>query len=661
MEPDLFAKEVCTVNTSQLVWLVRANHGQAGISQLLERLGSISEDYLRATENWISLEALFRLFDNLHTIYSNPSPQLFFNLGMDVQATQGGALVTIVKWVGTPEAVIRSSPSYNRRFNEDQEIEVVELGRGHALIANFFRPDYFERERLDQCYWTRGILAGAPSIFGQKPAKVREIACSFRLEEILKRDYAYLDLSVEEKDGRIYINSEEYAHRVALAFRECNPLFLSARDTPQGIEKGTRQVLSGGYQEIGESDEFVGYVVTKTLNIDGEAIIKEGEIYNAPYCLYELTWEPVSIWRRLYQKTIGRIPLFFGRIRELEDLLDKYEGLVDTLERKVQERTAELETEKLRTEAALHNLEQATQRLIQLETEITLRGYAAAHRHEWNTHLMILRAFAEILSDISDYFSRLYLSGADMCGFISREQLEQLANAREAAMRYGQAAAEYATMTGTPIHKRLAQCVKSIIGELDTLSQLSEELKTDSDPSRVHLIPERIEKTIELALYTYTEAMKQQGVPEITTEIDYPPNLPMVLYNRPKIYQALLLHLRNAYQSILKRMQESGYSDDKPRISVHICCDIGSQSEEQRVYITISDNGTGIADEDLSKIFERFYSTTDMGTGIGLALAKEIIEVTHKGLIYARSRLGKGSEFIWELPVYHNPVYQEVE
>lgn len=60
------------------------------------------------------------------------------------------------------------------------------------------------------------------------------------------------------------------------------------------------------------------------------------------------------------------------------------------------------------------------------------------------------------------------------------------------------------------------------------------------------------------------------------------------------------------------------------------------------IKITIFDDGKGITDEELSKIFEPYYSTKKDGTGIGLAIAKKIVE-DHKGKIEIESKLGEGT------------------
>lgn len=71
--------------------------------------------------------------------------------------------------------------------------------------------------------------------------------------------------------------------------------------------------------------------------------------------------------------------------------------------------------------------------------------------------------------------------------------------------------------------------------------------------------------------------------------------------------------------------------------------------------ISIKDNGSGISSEDIKSIFDRFYRITNLksnhiGTGIGLALVKQIVEL-HKGDITVKSELDKGSEFIVKLPL----------
>lgn len=98
------------------------------------------------------------------------------------------------------------------------------------------------------------------------------------------------------------------------------------------------------------------------------------------------------------------------------------------------------------------------------------------------------------------------------------------------------------------------------------------------------------------------------------------------------------------------------YSPDGGVITVRLT------ENQNRVILSISDQGLGIPRKDLNKIFDRFYrvdkarSRAQGGTGLGLAIAKEIIEA-HHGRIWADSSEGKGSTFYISLP--YEPMSEE--
>jgi signal transduction histidine kinase len=98
--------------------------------------------------------------------------------------------------------------------------------------------------------------------------------------------------------------------------------------------------------------------------------------------------------------------------------------------------------------------------------------------------------------------------------------------------------------------------------------------------------------------------------------------------------------LSQAFLNILKNAIEA--SDDAPvRASARRTGD--------RIEVVIRDEGPGLPVEALARIFEPFYTTKSKGMGIGLYLAKRIIEA-HGGTIKARSQEGAGTEFRIELP-----------
>jgi signal transduction histidine kinase len=71
------------------------------------------------------------------------------------------------------------------------------------------------------------------------------------------------------------------------------------------------------------------------------------------------------------------------------------------------------------------------------------------------------------------------------------------------------------------------------------------------------------------------------------------------------------------------------------------------------VKIWIVDNGSGISTSIQQKIFDPFFTTKPVGqgTGLGLSISYQIIADKHKGQLICNSALGKGSEFLIEIPV----------
>jgi signal transduction histidine kinase/CheY-like chemotaxis protein/AraC-like DNA-binding protein len=96
----------------------------------------------------------------------------------------------------------------------------------------------------------------------------------------------------------------------------------------------------------------------------------------------------------------------------------------------------------------------------------------------------------------------------------------------------------------------------------------------------------------------------------------------------------------------------------KISVSVSVGQDRQDQAKEEVdfVYISIRDTGIGISQEQLAHIFDRFYQAEGpkgrghKGTGIGLALTKELIRL-HHGKIDVHSQVGKGTEFVFQLPM----------
>ena len=79
---------------------------------------------------------------------------------------------------------------------------------------------------------------------------------------------------------------------------------------------------------------------------------------------------------------------------------------------------------------------------------------------------------------------------------------------------------------------------------------------------------------------------------------------------------------------------------------------VSTKKNNGKVEIKVADNGNGIPQKVLDKIFQPFFTTkpTGQGTGLGLSLAYDIITKGHGGELKVETKEGEGSEFIVQLP-----------
>jgi len=128
----------------------------------------------------------------------------------------------------------------------------------------------------------------------------------------------------------------------------------------------------------------------------------------------------------------------------------------------------------------------------------------------------------------------------------------------------------------------------------------------------------------------------------ITIEKRIQENLPKIGIDPDRIIQVLNNLIGNAIK----------FTPDNGKVSVGARLSEGGSGIE----VSVEDTGVGIEEKNLTKVFDKFYqigerSSTDVnGTGIGLAVAKEIVEL-HGGRIWAESEKGQGARFIFTLPI----------
>ena len=173
--------------------------------------------------------------------------------------------------------------------------------------------------------------------------------------------------------------------------------------------------------------------------------------------------------------------------------------------------------------------------------------------------------------------------------------------------------------------------VKDVRQEVAQINRILTDLLQTARPHRPEVRPSDLNVTVEHAVML---ARQQVISRPVKIELQKDLTLPNVEHDSDQIHQVLLNLLLNAVQAI----EGSGTI----RVSL--------LALDNEAVILVSDTGRGILPENLANIFRPFYTTKGNGTGLGLSLARRIVE-GHHGHIEVESEVGIGTEFRVFLPL----------
>ena len=186
----------------------------------------------------------------------------------------------------------------------------------------------------------------------------------------------------------------------------------------------------------------------------------------------------------------------------------------------------------------------------------------------------------------------------------------------------------YTKLINEPVFE---ECIKMIIDHVDLIRNLVNEFSSfarfpTANPEPCDL-PPIIEETI--ALY-------KEGHQNVTFKISIADDIPILNLDRQQIKQAMINLVDNAIAAIKNRGNVFIALTHDPILNM--------------VRIEVSDNGTGISDENKTRLFEPNFSTKKSGMGLGLTIVSSIV-ADHRGMIRIQDNRPRGAKFVIELPV----------
>lgn len=406
--------------------------------------------------------------------------------------------------------------------------------------------------------------------------------------------------------------------------------YLNPANKPDGWEQKGLLAFAGGVKEVSELSRIEGrpylrmfrpmLTTAGCLNCHGEQGYKVGDVRGgisvavpmAPYDKIESASmrNMAFIYLLLWGVGVGAILFFYRRIQNKQLLIleseGKYRELNASLEKRVEERTRELEENRQMLMEIVDNLnekttelEQANTRLLELERLKSM--FIASMSHELRTPLNSIIGFSSILHD-------------EWVGPVNAEQKENLA-----------------------IVLRCGKYLLNLINDVIDVSKI--------EAGKIESLPEEFDlhDLLDEALSLVKKELEEKGL-----ELQVPAFSQTLYTDRHRLLQCVLNLLSNAV-----KFTESG----RIAVEVQLVPSPATGPEEQAVEITVADTGIGIRAEDQARMFQpfvRLLSATQAnipGTGLGLYLSRKLAREILHGEINMTSEYGHGSRFTIKIPV----------
>jgi signal transduction histidine kinase len=293
----------------------------------------------------------------------------------------------------------------------------------------------------------------------------------------------------------------------------------------------------------------------------------------------------------------------------------------DELEKIVGERTAELRKQKEQVETTLNELRSTQAQLIQSEKMASLGELTAGIAHEIQNPLNFVNNFSEVNAELIDEMKEAIDKG-------NIEQVKAIAD----DIKDNQKKINHHGKRADAIVKGMLQHSRNSSGEkeLTDINALTDEY-------------------LRLAYHGLRAKNKSFNA---TLHTNFDENIGKINIIPQDVGRAILNLFTNAFYSVSEKKKriENNY---EPVVAISTSLIAAAAGKNAKVEIKVKDNGLGVPQKVVDKIFQPFFTTkpTGEGTGLGLSLSYDIITKGHSGEMKVETKEGEFAEFTILLPV----------
>jgi len=651
-------KEISCSNTKAIIEYV-SDHKGLPYSALLDDLDPFIDgiprpvDYLRDRNNWISCAVAAKLYERARIILNDENAAFKIAKYAVENTTLGYVQGILVKALWSSKVALKHAQKINDKWARNKKVEIVSIKGTEGIVRLHWNAGMHVTK--DFCLMNQGVYTYLPSIWGGKPLMFEETACFF--------------------DGAPYCEyhlkwpARNRAHEIFSRFFTSKSVL---RETVEEMERD-KQVIESKYEEVNRLNVELNYKIKQLLAIQdtGKAILSVLDLGELLDVIMNILATVCSINRAmimLVNEKEGRLEYLHAvgfegempeQIRNYRVSLKRVSNLlVRVTNTGLPEYIPEVKKSQLKKDNIILTYGQPTSGyVLPLITRSKVIGVMAIDATETQGVPKKTRETLEVFAPqiaIAIENARLYSQLQDQ--MVELKRSHALLSRAEKFSFLGNLAARLAheiknpmTAIGTFIQmlprkfdddefrNEFYQVAMEETTRVNNLiTELLDLVKTREPHYEFSPLSDIIEKMV-LLVSPRTNAKKIEVVRKYDPEID------QVWLDSEKIKQVILNIISNAVD----------FTEENGRIDVQTE-KVANKGDGERIRIRIRDNGSGIPESILDKIFDPYFTTkhrSDMhnGTGLGLFIAHQNMQ-DHNGTIDVKSRVNDGTEFILTIP-----------
>ena len=330
-------------------------------------------EFFLSEDEWTTYENFEKIFRRAKEIVGET--YFYFYCGASSALLRSwGRFDYFVSIFAAPCDGFKKLPFFNKNFNDTKNIEIItpplhdkSFGKIRTVLKIQVHSDFDAHEDYIGDPFLRGIISAIPSLWGLQPATVKQPLNPYDPEVLFYREpeFAPFGLDARMEDGFLTVKDPHTRQR-----RNVGRRVLLKSENING-----NRVFLGKYREMpkdfikNNEVEREALLIHETVKADGRILLKEGELFKAPYFILDVTYDGLSLWDRFsnifkfrghkaasgkgFIETINQLrESMAARNQAYQELEKANKTLIEakarvdeyaaTLEEKVEDRTAEL-------------------------------------------------------------------------------------------------------------------------------------------------------------------------------------------------------------------------------------------------------------------------------------------------------------------------------